>query len=114
MKLNHNIGISGGLTSKRHILSPIELRLAQFITCLNDIRKTKVNYSFHTETEKYSIRPILDFTKKKAKEKIIDKLKNEKNVIAEVEEDLERGKTKSSLVIYSKEDYSATFLNEPK
>src|ERR1700721_985268 len=105
MKLNHNIGISGGLTSKRHILSPVELRLAQFITCLNDIRKTKVNYSFHTETEKYFIRPILDFTKKK---------ENKKNVIAEVEEDLERGKTKSSLVIYSKEDYSATFLNEPK
>src|ERR1700721_2405089 len=105
MKLNHNIGISGGLTRKKHILSPVELRYN---------RKKKINYSFHTETEKYFIRPILDFTKKKAKEKIIDKLKNEKNVIAEVEEDLERGKTKSSLVIYSKEDYSATFLNEPK
>jgi len=62
-----DIIVSGGSNTKRHILSPIQLRLAQFIVCLEGISSSGVVESFKLDL-KSSTRIGIDFTTKEVKE----------------------------------------------
>ena len=60
----NNIIISGGSTTKRHILSPVQLRLGQFVTIAFGMNKSNAIESFHLANEKNLTRPIHDLTKR--------------------------------------------------
>lgn len=62
-----DIIVSGGSNTKRHILSPIQLRLAQFIVCLEGFSSSGVVESFKLDL-KSSTRMGIDLTKKRIKE----------------------------------------------
>jgi hypothetical protein len=62
-----DIIVSGGSNTKRHILSPIQLRLAQFIVCLEGISSSGVVESFKLDL-KSSTRMGIDLTKKEIKD----------------------------------------------
>jgi hypothetical protein len=48
----NNLNISGGSNTLRHILSPVQLRLAQFITCIEGMNSSKIVESFHLSKNK--------------------------------------------------------------
>nr|AWA82153.1 hypothetical protein [Cantharellus cibarius]AWA82185.1 hypothetical protein [Cantharellus cibarius] len=62
-KIN-NIRISGGSTTKRHILSPVQLRLGQFITLTFGVNHSNAIESFQIANNKSLTRPIYDLTSK--------------------------------------------------
>jgi hypothetical protein len=59
-----NIIISFGSNSRRGVLSPVHLRLAQFITCLEGMNKNTVFSSYHNYVPIVS-QPIWDTTEDK-------------------------------------------------
>lgn len=66
-KLAHfNIIISGGSNNKKHILSPIQLRLARFLIAFLPLTGPIVANSFHSNREGKS--STIDYTSKEAKE----------------------------------------------
>jgi hypothetical protein len=64
-----NILISGGSSGKRHILSPVQHRLSQFITCVEGMNTTKIVDSFHY-SEKWNSRPTINLATKNMNEAI--------------------------------------------
>jgi hypothetical protein len=60
----NNITVSGGSTTKRHILSPVQLRLSQFITFTLGINHSNVIDSFKIANDKNLSMPIYDLTSK--------------------------------------------------
>jgi hypothetical protein len=60
-KFNY-FNLSGGITNRRHLLSYVHLRLAQFLTCLEGINSTTISDSFHNY-DKIAIQPIFDLYK---------------------------------------------------
>lgn len=69
-----NIIISGGSNSKKHILSPIQLRLARFIIAINNSNGSEVANSFHFDRD--TGKPQVDWTKKENKS-LVSKLTEE-------------------------------------
>jgi len=63
-----NIIISGGSNTKKHILSPIQLRLARFLIAILPLTGTTVANSFHSYRKDKNAG--FDFTTKEAKEEI--------------------------------------------
>jgi hypothetical protein len=63
----NNIIISGGSNTKKHILSPVQFRLSQFLLCYYGPYFGGVSNSFsYIGSDPYS-RPKFDFTDKKVK-----------------------------------------------
>jgi len=62
-----DIIVSGGSNTKRHIISPVQLRLAQFIVCLEGFSSSGVVESFKLDL-KSSTRMGIDLTTKEIKE----------------------------------------------
>jgi|SRR5882757_2025040 len=72
----NKIIISGGSNTKRHFLSPVHMRLSQFITCVEGLEQGGVFESFHDfDKDKTSI--MLDYSSKKIN-KIINEYKESK------------------------------------
>jgi hypothetical protein len=74
-----NIIISGGSNTKKHILSPIQLRLARFLIAYLPLTGFNVSNSFHSKREKKQAE--FDFTSEAIKEekaKYLANLKEEK------------------------------------
>lgn len=63
-----NIIISGGSNTKKHILSPIQLRLARFLIAILPLTGSDVANSFHSD--RINKKAGFDFTTKEAKEEI--------------------------------------------
>jgi hypothetical protein len=61
-----NIIVSGGSNTKKHILSPIQLRLARFLIAILPLTGSNVVNSFHSNREKQT--PMFDYTSKEGKE----------------------------------------------
>jgi hypothetical protein len=75
----YDIIISGGSNTKKHILSPIQLRLARFLIAYLPLTGFNVSNSFHSKREKKQAE--FDFTSKNIKEEkaiYLAKLKEEK------------------------------------
>lgn len=96
----YNIIVSGGSNTKKHILSPVQLRLARFLIALLPLTGNNVTNSFHTDridkTSGY------DFTSKKGREilshftdtkiKVVDTKNTNSNESPENTQDLTNGK----------------------
>jgi hypothetical protein len=61
----YNIIVSGGSNTKKHILSPIQLRLARFLIAILPVTGSKVVNSFHSN--RINQIPRIDLTSKEAK-----------------------------------------------
>lgn len=64
--------ISGGSNNKKHILSPIQYKLARFILAISSNSELEVTNSYHSFGDKKSNKPILDFSNKEFKNKILN------------------------------------------
>ena len=73
-----NIVLSGGSNTKRHILSPLQNKLAKFIACIEDNTDATVSDSFHIDKDLTgkSTHSIIDFKSNKAE--FINMLEKEK------------------------------------
>jgi len=57
----HNILLSAGNVRKRGLLSPVHLRLAQFVTCLEGMQHNTIFDSYHYY-DKLATQPVFDHT----------------------------------------------------
>jgi len=75
-----NYIISGGSNNKKHILSPVQLRLARFIISISEFANEEVATSFYCDSPKEFREEGLDFTHKYVKyalSKLTDDVKKE-------------------------------------
>lgn len=73
-----NIIISGGSNTKKHLLSPVQLRLARFIIAISNFTGSDVAESFHFESE--SLKKGIDLTSTEAKlmiSQVTDDMRND-------------------------------------
>ena len=76
----HDIIISGGSNTFKHILSPVSTRLALFLFAYYEDFETQIKDSFYLAKAKEFSKPLKDFTSKKIEEELslLTKLKKEK------------------------------------
>jgi hypothetical protein len=95
-----NIIVSGGSNTKKHILSPVQLRLSQFILAIGWDQNDSINYSFHGRT-KANTKPTIDFTSDKEILKLmnalIDKQKNESITLDKLKNDINNSNNENNL-----------------
>lgn len=82
-----NILVSGGSNSKKHIISPIQLRLSRFIIALSPFIATDVAESFHFERESGKARN--NWSSKQAKSLISKLDENSRNKFINRDKELE-------------------------
>jgi hypothetical protein len=92
--------VSGGSNTKKHILSPVQLRLSQFLIATGWDQNNNINFSFHGNL-KTNTQPTIDFTSDKEILKLmnslVEKQKNESIILDKLKNDVNNSNNKNNL-----------------
>lgn len=106
--------VSGGSNNKKHILSPIQLKLARFILSITNKSGLDVTNYYHSFGENKLNKPLIDFSKKELKNKILNYSSLYKQNIIEDYNNKKTLKSFPSPVIQKREYHSLTKKSDNK